>query len=186
MANNIIQLKILLLDTDPEIFRRVLIYDDTPLDALHDIIQCAMGWENDHLHHFIKNKVFYAQADDGDDIWSKSNNESEYTVGDLAPDTRSKFLYEYDFGDSWVHEIKREKLTQDISELKHPICVEGKYACPPEDCGALPGFYYLLEVLSSPSHPEYEERMEWLGEEFNPEFFDLDAVNKKLKAIKYK
>lgn len=184
MTNNIIQLKISLLYSEPEIYRKILVYEDTPLDALHEIIQDAMGWENYHMHHFIKDKVFYGESDS--DSWGDFEDETEYAVGDLAPNTRSKFLYEYDFGDSWMHEIKREKLTLDVSELKHPICIEGKYACPPEDCGALPGFYYLLEVISNPKHPEYEERLEWLGEAFNPEFFDLDAVNKKLMAIKYK
>jgi hypothetical protein len=41
-----------------------------------------------------------------------------------------------------------------------------------------------LEIVSDPNHEEYEERMEWLGEEFDPEYFDMEQVNQALKRIR--
>jgi hypothetical protein len=187
--NNIVQIKITLLDTDPEIFRRVLVYANTPLADLHDVIQNAMGWEHDHLYHFIKDKVIYVQDDDTDFgllMRDRVKSESEYTVDDLVPNVRAKFLYEYDFGDSWMHEVKREKFTQAVTELQHPICLEGQGACPPEDCGGVYGYYQLLEVLADPKNPEYEESLEWFSDDFKPKYFDIDEANRKLKIIRYK
>ena len=145
-SSNIMQIKISLLDTDPKIYRRVLLYENTPLDMLHSIIQDAMGWENYHLHHFVKNRMIYGEPDP--DGWIDCEDEMEYTICDLTPKTGAKFLYEYDFGDGWHHEIRREKVTKKISELSHPICIEGQYACPPEDCGGVYGYYNLFLILS--------------------------------------
>ena len=60
-------------------------------------------------------------------------------------------------------------------------CVDGKRACPPEDCGGPWGYGELLEIIADPKHPEHEERMEWMGGEFDPEAFDPDAVNAELR-----
>ena len=187
----IVQVKILLLNSDPEIFRRVLVYDDTPLDVMHDVIQCAMGWEDCHLHQFIKDKVFYVTDPEPDFGFSfgdtsKQEEECKHTIGELLPNVRGKMMYEYDFGDSWLHEIRKEKLSKDVSELKHPLCIEGQYACPQEDCGGLWGYYNYLEIVADPKHPEYEERLEWWGDDFDANHFDLDEVNKQLRYIKYK
>ncbi|MCK4609202.1 MAG: plasmid pRiA4b ORF-3 family protein [Gammaproteobacteria bacterium] len=187
--NTIIQVKISLLDSEPEIFRRVLVYDDTQLDVMHDVIQCAMGWDDYHLHQFIKNKVFYvadSEPDFGFGGMQKEKSESEHTIGELLSNVRGKMKYEYDFGDSWIHEIKREKLSEDLSALKHPVCIEGQYACPPEDCGGLWGYYNSLDILADPKHPEYEECLEWWGKDFDDKHFDPDAVNKRLRSIKYR
>lgn len=43
--------------------------------------------------------------------------------------------------------------------IKYPICIDGKNACPPEDCGGVDGYYSVIEVtgactfgrISSPS-----------------------------------
>jgi len=126
-CESIIQIKISLVGTDPEIFRRVLVYEDTKLNDLHKIIQAVMGWYNYHLHQFIKNKERYVTDPSYDSAFfcfrdtPEEKDESKFTISDLAPNTRSKFLYEYDFGDSWIHEIKREKTIKDIGELEHPM-----------------------------------------------------------------
>ena len=181
--SGIIQIKISLLDTDPKIYRRILVDENTYLNILHEIIQDAMGWENYHLHQFVKDKIIYGEPDP--EGWIVCEDEMNYTIGDLAPKTGAKFLYEYDFGDGWRHEIRREKLSKKITTLSHPICIEGQYACPPEDCGGVYGYYDLLEVISDPKNPRHEETMEWVGEEFDPNFFDLDVVNTRLQSTEY-
>lgn len=84
--------------------------------------------------------------------------------------------YEYDFGDGWRHKIVLEKVLSAEPGVKYPLCLSGKRACPPEDCGGIWGYEELLEIMKDPNHEEYEERMEWIGDDFNPEAFDPDAV----------
>ncbi|MCF7732997.1 MAG: plasmid pRiA4b ORF-3 family protein [Akkermansiaceae bacterium] len=114
---------------------------------------------------------------DGFDI----EDEREFSLAGLAPAARKKLRYEYDFGDGWLHEILVEKLLPPDPAMRHPVCTAGKNACPPEDCGGIYGYYDVLAAVNDPKHPEHEERLEWLGGSFDPESFDLDAVNKTLK-----
>ena len=144
------------------------------------------------MHQFIKNKVYYVVDPEPDMDMGfsfrnapKQEDESEHTIGELLSNARSKMQYEYDFGDSWIHEIRREKSNKEIGELKNPLCIEGQYACPPEDCGGLWSYYDYLEIIADPKHPEHEERLEWWGD-LDPEYFNLDEINDKLQDIKYK
>jgi hypothetical protein len=96
---------------------------------------------------------------------------------------RAKAVYTYDFGDSWEHAIVVEKLLQPEPGVAYPLCVDGKLRCPPEDCGSIPGYYNLLEVIRDPTHEEHEEMMEWLGGEYDPEAFSVDDVNQGLAPL---
>ncbi len=66
----------------------------------------------------------------------------------------------------------------------YPRCVKGKLACPPEDCGGVSGYYQLLETIQDSHHPDYQDMLDWLGEGFDPEAFDLDSVNVQLRSLK--
>ena len=59
-------------------------------------------------------------------------------------------------------------------------CVKGVRACPPEDCGGVGGYEDFCDAMSDPNHPEHEQYKEWYGDEFDPEHFDIDEVNKQL------
>lgn len=65
--------------------------------------------------------------------------------------------------------------------VEYPVCIAGERACPPEDCGSVPGYEEILEILKDPKHEEYEERLEWLGGAYDPEKFDLEHVNGLLR-----
>lgn len=84
--------------------------------------------------------------------------------------------YQYDFGDDWQHEIVLEIIQPRIPKVKYPRCIDGARACPPEDCGGVPGYESLLEIIFDPSHEEHESTMEWLGGKFDPEKFDAKKV----------
>jgi hypothetical protein len=92
-------------------------------------------------------------------------------------------LYEYDFGDSWEHEVALEKILEKDPNLKTPVCLDGAMACPPEDCGGIRGYYDYLAALADPKHPEHEEIREWMGEKFDPAKFDLKKINRSLKRL---
>jgi hypothetical protein len=184
----IYQLRILLLDSEPEIFRRVLVAGDTPLDTLHRVIQVAMGWTNSHLHEFHIKGVSYGDInmDDGMDM-EGGEDESRFSLQEVATRVRSVINYAYDFGDDWEHKITVEKIAEKDERFPgYPVCIEGQHAAPPEDCGGIFGYYENLEVLKDPDHEEYEDVLEWMGGQFDPDGFDIVGVNKELKKIKAK
>jgi len=171
------QLKIELRDIDPIVWRRVLVPSEFTLFDLHHVIQIVMGWENCHLHEFSIKRKRYTLPEEGD--YGDAADESETRLRDVvAP--RSKILYQYDFGDCWNHVILVEKAIEG-AELLEPTCVEGARACPPEDSGGSWGYADKLRALSDPNDEEHEEGRGWLGANFDPESFDLDAVNKQLQ-----
>jgi len=182
---NLYQMKVTLKWTKPAIWRRVVVREDMKLDRLHSVIQLAMGWTNSHLHQFFAGGESYGVPDpDYDDMGTKMLNEKRYTLADLTRSGKNKFIYEYDFGDGWVHEVNVEKVLAPDAQFKHPVCLGGANACPPEDCGGIPGFYNFVEAMVNPKHPEHEELKEWYGGEWDATRFDAGAVNQELKRIK--
>jgi len=175
------QIKVMLEDSHPPIWRRLLVPDDITLADLHDIIQVAMGWENYHLHQFIVKGEYYGEPHP--DYGFEMHDERKVTLRQIAPREGFKFRYEYDFGDSWLHQILVEKILPPEPGQFYPLCIKGKRACPPEDVGGIWGYYNFLEAIQDPDHPEHEDCLEWIGGEFDPEAFDLEAVNQGLRAL---
>jgi hypothetical protein len=95
-----------------------------------------------------------------------------------------KIVYEYDFGDGWEHAIVLEKVLSIDSKTRYPRCLDGARACPPEDCGGVPGYADFLEAIRDPDHEEHEQMRDWIGGEFDPEEFHLDLVNRELRTIR--
>ena len=175
---NIYQIKISLIGAKPPIWRTVLVPSNLKLAAFHDVIQVAMGWTDSHLHQFIANNVFYGIPDD--DFELEMEDESKYKLSQLLKKEKESIIYEYDFGDSWEHKILLEKILPFDTKMALPVCIKGKRACPPEDCGGIWGYEELLKTISDPKHPDYENMLEWLGGEFDPEEFDLEEINGNL------
>ncbi len=180
MNTNIYQIKISLAHIKPQIWRRLLVVEHTCLGDLHILIQVIMGWDNDHLHEFEINKCRYGSADP--DYLSDAEDEDEFTLNDVAK-SGDKLIYEYDFGDGWRHQLKVEKVLPAKPDTFYPVCTAGKRACPPEDCGGFPGYMRMLDILKDPDDEEHEEMKEWIGEDYDPEKFDLDEVNQALRRL---
>lgn len=198
MDKDIYQIKIKLLHSSPPIWRRILVPSKTKMPNIHKIIQTAMGWENAHLHSFRKGTEVYSPHTLYDDFGIDYKN---IKLSDLLVIEKNKLLYEYDFGDGWMHEILLEKILPIDPLLKYPVCIAGKLNCPPEDCGGVYQYNHLV-ALSKASQKEektdvnkednvedndeeYDDFIEWLDEDFRPEFFDIDAVNKYLLMRNY-
>src|SRR5947208_5616007 len=77
-----------------------------------------------------------------------------------------------------------EKSEPVVEGVSYPICITGKRNCPPEDCGGVWGYEELLAILANPTHPEYAERIDWIGQEFNPDEFDLQHANTDRKSTR--
>lgn len=176
-TNAIYQLKITLLEVDPPVWRRLLVPADTTLGDLNFILQAAMGWTNSHLHQFTIGGTDYSdprfELDDAED-------EFGVTLAEVALRERLRFEFRYDFGDRWEHEVTVEKILSAESNKRYPVCVAGERACPPEDCGGPWGYAEFLEAIRDPKHEEHDSMLEWIGGAFDPEAFDLAALNKSL------
>ncbi len=184
MAEKIFQIQIILRGSKPKIWRRILVPSDLLLPDFHKIIQTTMGWTNSHLHQFIKNQTFYTRKMPDDDFWEETNNVdfSEVKISDLLKKEKDKIIYEYDFGDGWEHDIILEKIDINRENQNIPVCLDGRNNCPPEDCGGIWGYSEMLEILKHPDHEQYEEYLEWLGEEFDPKYFDKNEIDEMLKT----
>lgn len=183
-AGDIYQLKIVLDDIKPPIWRRVQT-KDCSLAKVHDLIQRSLGWFDAHLHAFEIGSAEYGDPeqwpDDGmfDD---KKQNERNTKLSALVGKGIKKIRYEYDMGDSWHHTITIEKLVPAEAGVKYPRCIAGARACPPEDCGGVWGYYNLVDALQNPKHQDRAELLEWLGGTFDPEAFDPAATTKILQG----
>lgn len=179
--NSIYQIKVTLNDSKPPIWRRFLVGDNVTLAKLHDIVQTVMGWTNSHLHHFIINDEFYGELFDDDFGDMGTKDETRFKLNQFIGGKGFKFRYEYDFGDSWLHDLVVENILPAEKGVRYPVCVAGKRACPPEDVGGVWGYEDFLKAISDPGHPEHEEMLEWVGVKFDPERFNLDYVNEGLR-----
>jgi len=173
--SQIYQIKITLKHSKPPIWRRLEVADSITLAHLHMIIQIAMGWDDSHLHQFSIGEIYYGVPDPSD--FEEVQDERRVKLNHLLTEPKQKLTYEYDFGDSWEHDVLLEKLLPPEAGVDYPRCTAGKRACPPDDVGGIWGYESFLEAIRDPKHPEHEEMLEWAGGAFDPEAFDIAAVN---------
>jgi len=174
-------LRVTLRHASPPIWRRLLVPSEVDLGTLHTLLQAVMGWGNQHPHQFvaqgrrISSPDFELEAGEGEEIL----DENAMPLERIAPQGGDAFVYEYDFGDRWDHDVVVEEVREvDAGPLLW--CLDGARACPPDDCGGVPGYEQMIEALASPGTPEHEQTVEWLGGGFDPEAFDARAVNREL------
>jgi len=180
--DTVYQLRIDLIGAKPPIWRRILISPEDNLYDLHCAVQSAMGWLNGHLHGFEKRGNHYGMIleEDGFMDFMETKDETKFHIRELLSFEKDTLDYTYDFGDSWDHRIKLEKIINTDVESQLPRCIKGKNACPPEDIGGLWGYYDMLEALQDPNHPEHYHYLEWIGGEFDASYFDLDEINEAM------
>ncbi len=179
--SRVYQFKITLEGIKPPIWRRIQVPETYTFWDLHVAIQDAMGWEDYHLHEFevvnpstgLKENIRIPAEASGTEVLS----ERKQKIADYFSMENRTASYVYDFGDGWEHKILLEEILPREKGVKFPNCINGKRACPPEDCGGVWGYADLLEIIKDPEHEEYEEMMEWLGGSFDPEHFDVNEVS---------
>jgi hypothetical protein len=179
-APGIYELHIELEDIAPRIWRRLLVPAKITLPKLHDLLQLAMGWTNSHLHSFQIGENAYSMADaDLDEL--EMLDEKKVTLEGALGDSVREFVYEYDFGDSWRHRIKVRAVEKPNAEWSYPLCVAGARAAPPDDVGGPLGYEEFLRAIKDPKHEEHASMLVWVGGAFDPEGFDLNAINRILR-----
>lgn len=182
MTEAIVRLHIVLVDTDPAIWRRV----DVPLDAnlkiIHNVIQGAMGWLDYHLWEFEAGDKRYGIPDPdwpADNLFAAQN----IKLKNLLDRGVRQLVYTYDMGDNWEHVIAIEAVEDGQPGVKYPRYVDGARRAPPEDVGGTPGFEAFLEAVGDPRHPQHGEATAWhhgcYGEPFDPA--TIDELTAKLR-----
>ncbi len=180
-SRDVYQLKVVLRDIRPPIWRRLLVADTT-LDRLAEFIITAMGWYGGHLHGFYIRGEQYGTPDPEWGLdWML--DESRARMSKVIFPGDKKFIFEYDFGDGWEHDVMIEKMLPYDKDVHYPVCLKGRRACPPEDVGGVWGYEEFLEAIGDRNHSRHEELIEWIGGGFDPEEFDLASVNLDLQEV---
>jgi hypothetical protein len=175
----IYQLKITLSDSNPPIWRRINVPATITLALLHEIVQVAMGWQNCHMYAFDYEEYSFGEVFPEDD--NGMYPADKVRLNEVLTKVRDKMAYVYDMGDNWQHQLVLEKILPpaDIT----PNCTHAAGACPPEDCGGLGGYYQLRQILLNPKDAGHARLKASLGGNFDPNFVDTAAINKKLAQL---
>ena len=202
--HEMLQLRAWLVESEPEVWRQFVIAPRLTLEQLHTVLQIAFGWQNEHFHQFHEQdgrRYGRPNTADRDVI-----DERKLQLGQVFDRDQKRILYEYDFGDSWIHAVELEKKV-DGETFDYPsdtfiasgksifsgkpraaICVAGARNGPPENCGGLDGYFRILDLLKDPKSPRSEEQedlVEWLGD-WDSDRFVLGEINQNLGRIRIK
>lgn len=190
-ASSVYQLKIMLRNSKPPIWRRILVPSSVPLDELHSIIQASFEWLDYHLHNFRMGDwpgTLYGPADpELNQFGDPEIDERTVSLHEILEAEGDKLVYTYDFGDDWEHVITLEKVLDPSDGDQFPRCTGGRGQAPREDSGGVWGWMDKIDAVNNPEHPDHEEFREWLGlqrgETIDPKEFDVEEVNDSLEAL---
>lgn len=168
----------------PMIWRRLRLPDDLSLTQLHQVLQTAMGWHNQHHWRFISAKAEYVSYSQMQHTWDEELDADQTPISQILNRKGGRLDYEYDFGDSWYHRIKVEARYPNQSlQLPELHCLDGKNACPPENCGGFLGYQQALKVRSKKRKSSADKALlNWLGD-FEPAALDLQQINQALNQL---
>jgi pRiA4b ORF-3-like protein/uncharacterized protein DUF6933 len=174
----VFQLKIVLNDIEPPVWRRIQVRSDVPMDFFHRILQVVMGWSNVHLHEFCCGRERIGPMEFAPDIVTA--RESMRRLGRVLRAPGDRLHYLYDPGDVWSHDVVVERVLESVAGVGYPRVLGGERACPPEDCGGPQGYERMLDTLMDAGHPDHADVLAFVGADFDPEAFDTQAVNAAL------
>lgn len=177
----IFQLHVRLREIEPAIWRRIHVWEDAKLPQLHRILQVLFNWEDYHLHDFVVGRRVYSVPDPEDALIEREvSDERLVPLNRVVKSVGDTFVYAYDFGDNWRHDILLEAIVLPEPETFYPRCLGGARNGPPEDAGGPHGYANYIEALADPEHEEHEDMLAWRGP-FDPEEFSTDRINAALK-----
>ena len=174
----VFQFLVTLANTEPLVWRRILVPAAYSFWDLHVAIQDAMGWQDCHLHEFSvvdpRRGALVRIGLPGEEFGGEKPCEPGWQVGiaDYFGYGAPPAAYWYDFGDDWRHSVTFEAAGPAEPGTRYPLCLAGARRCPPEDCGGPSGYLDFLEAIGDPRHEEHAAMLEWAGGDFDPDAFD--------------
>ncbi|HCT29518.1 MAG TPA: hypothetical protein DIW31_02015 [Bacteroidales bacterium] len=166
----IFEIKASLQGVKSEISRTFQVDSSINLQVLHEVFQALFGWENFHLHFY---QDFKSQ-----DI----KKEDQVKLLDVIAKGED-LTYVYDYGDSWTIKCSLIRIFDDSATGKYPLCIGGLRKAPPEDSGGVTGYEMSLELMGN-TKKDYPLISEWYGKDYDPEYFNLDEINKALTQLR--
>ncbi len=142
-TGKVYQLKLSLRGISPMIWRRLLVTGDMSIAHLHAVLQIAMGWEDVHLHRFRIHGKYYGISRAGGLLFV--DDPCQVRLSDLELRAGERFVYEYEMGACWHHEIRLERVLPLDPGKTYPVCTGGARDLPREDCGGPWGYQTLME-----------------------------------------
>lgn len=170
-------------------WRRVVVPLHYTFLQLHKVIQETFGWHDYHMYQFD----LKLSEEDNTEISITPDMEEgcmeNSIVSYLSNDTNlaefipkcSDFLYTYDLGDEWEHEIHVNAIIEDFDNY-HPLCLMGEGDTPPEDVGGVNGYLRFVDAISNPDHPDYEDITQWFSDQWHSSF-DLRYINRRMEYL---
>jgi hypothetical protein len=183
-ATTVHRLKVTLRQVMPPVWRRIEVSSNMKLSELADVLEAAMGWFGGHLHAFETGGVFYELPDGESFGFSRRRDERKFRLGEALPAVKSRMRWDYDFGDGWEHDIVVESIDARRSDATYPVCLAGKRACQPDDCGGPWGYTNLLAALGDSTHDEHEELTEWVPPGFDAAAFDVAGATELMRSAR--
>jgi hypothetical protein len=174
------ELRVALQGIDPPVWRRVRVPAEIMLPALHRVLQRVMGWRNEHLHEFVAGGVSFGEPAEEDNYGPI--DERRVRLSQLIRDPEDRLTYVYDLGDGWLHDVRLERRVHEPGAMTI-VCLAGARACPPENSGGIGGYAEFVAAIDNPRHRRHAELRDWFRADFDPEAFDLDAVNRALARL---
>lgn len=179
----VFELKVTLDSIKPPIWRAFQVPAEITFARLHKVLQIVMGWKDYHLFVFKAGKECIGIHSDWDGN-GKIQDSGKIKLSEVLHLEGQKVTYVYDFGDNWQHTVEVVKIIAGAAGFKNILCTGGQRACPPEDCGSCPGYMEIIEQLKLPAKQRDPDMLDWLEENYDPEFFDIEEVNRRLSRLK--
>ncbi len=180
-AARILCLRMVVVGTQPRVWRRLLVRETMWLSRLHDSIQIAFDWFDYQTHLFAMDDLRFGNPVKRDDLVVEDDR--DVTLLDLNLANRDRMTYEYLIGEGWKVEVRVEKTAAAAKGAHYPLCVAGERSGPPEDCGGLEAFHDMLSCLKEPESDLGREWLSWLGPEYDPDACDLTKINAALRKL---
>ena len=187
----IYELEVTLRESTPRIWRRLLVPADTTLHRLHAILQATMLWEDYHLYEFqvgggeegagaTRYGIYELEFLDEEPVIDARRTR----LAAITPATGTTLTYLYDFGANWRHDLVVRAIEPPDERRSSLLCIAGARAGPPEDCGGIWAYHDLLALLKRRRGEAYDEILTWLGGDFDPDGFDRNLVNRRLRDLR--
>lgn len=184
------RLRVTLRGITPPIWRQIEVASDASLVDVAEAIIAVMPWDGwEHLHQIQVGKHEFGThthlIDDESPFGPRPHSGRDFALSEVVDKPGAKFVFWYDFGDDWLHDVVVEAIAPAAPDVTYPRVLAGERAAPPEDIGGVYGYQQLLRELKSdvrgPSGPD-EDEVESDLEHFDPEAFDLDAAQEALRV----
>jgi Plasmid pRiA4b ORF-3-like protein len=167
----ILRVRVDLKYAKPPIWRRLDVRSDIGLDVFHQVLQSAFGWTDSHLHRFAlggspfdRNSELFLCPYDVEEGEDDGTPAEDVTLDETLSEPGDVLQYCYDYGDSWDLIIALESVLPLEESAPVAVCINGRRAAPPEDCGGLRDAADLAEVLADPARFDLDEINEGLNQ----------------------